>query len=71
MGTAATRAKRKWNKENYTNITAAMSPELASRLKESCRENGVSVTSVITRLVEGYLDAGGSALMETYPEKGR
>lgn len=56
MGTAGTKAKRKWNKEHYTNITAAMNPELAARLKENCQENKVSVTSVITELVAGYLD---------------
>ena len=56
MGTAGTRAKRKWNKEHYTNVTAAMDPELASKLKENCKENCVSVTSVITGLVAGYLE---------------
>ena len=56
MGTAATKAKRKWNSEHYTNITAAMNPELATKLKERCMEKGVSVTSVITELVAGYLD---------------
>jgi hypothetical protein len=55
MGTAGTKAKRKWNKEHYTNITAAMNPELASKLKTKCEENCVSVTSVITGLVAGYL----------------
>lgn len=55
MGSAATRAKRKWNREHYTNITVAMSPQLAARLKERCGKEGVSVTSVITGLVVGYL----------------
>jgi hypothetical protein len=57
MGTAATKAKRKWNKEHYTNVTAAMNPQLASKLKKSCEENGVSITSVITGLVARFLDA--------------
>jgi hypothetical protein len=57
MGTAATKAKRKWNNEHYTNVTAAMNPELAAKLKENCKDKGVSVTSIITRLVTGYLDA--------------
>ena len=57
MGTAATKAKRKWNNEHYTSISAAMSKELAARLKEGCRERNVSVSSVITELVAGYLDA--------------
>jgi len=57
MGTAATKAKRKWNNEHYTNVTAAMSPELAAELKSRCKENSVSVTSVITELVAGYLGA--------------
>ena len=56
MGSAATRAKRKWNNEHYTNITTAMNPELAAKLKEDCREKCVSVSSVITELVAGYLD---------------
>jgi hypothetical protein len=57
MGTAATRAKRKWNSTHYTNITAAMKKELATAFKEKCKENGVSATSVITELVAGYLRA--------------
>jgi hypothetical protein len=57
MGTAATRAKRKWNKEHYTNVTVAMNPGLASKLKGKCKEDSVSVSSVITRLVAGYLGA--------------
>ena len=56
MGTAATKAKRKWNNEHYTNVAVAMNPELAARLKEACKEKGVSVSSVITGLVAGYLD---------------
>ena len=64
MGTAATRAKRKWNKENYTNITAAMNPELASKLKVDCKGKGVSVTSVITKLVAEYLDTEAPAANE-------
>ena len=56
MGTAATRAKRKWNSEHYTNVTVAMNPELAAKLKENCKEGHVSVSSVITGLVAGYLD---------------
>jgi len=56
MGTAATRAKRKWNSQHYTNVTAAMNPELAAKLKEKCKEECVSVTSVITELVAAYLD---------------
>jgi len=55
MGTAATKAKRKWNRENYTNITVAMNPGLAAKLKEDCKEKSVSVSSVITGLVTGYL----------------
>ena len=58
MGTAATKAKRKWNSEHYTNVTVAMNPELAAKLKEACRERQVSVTSVITELVAEHLDSG-------------
>ncbi|MCL2153832.1 MAG: hypothetical protein FWH57_12960 [Oscillospiraceae bacterium] len=68
MGTAATRAKRKWNKEHYTNVTATMNPELATRLKENCREKHISVTSVITELVAGYLSTEVPALKEK-PQK--
>ena len=55
MGTSATKAKRKWNKEHYTNVTAAMKPEMAAELKQRCQEGGKSVTSVITELVAEYL----------------
>jgi hypothetical protein len=58
VGTASTKAKRKWNSEHYTNVTVAMDPELADKLKENCREQGISVTSAITELVAKYLDAG-------------
>jgi hypothetical protein len=64
MGTAATRAKRKWNKEHYTNITAALDPSLASRLKSRCKDDGVSVTSVISTLVTRYLDDGFCAFLD-------
>jgi hypothetical protein len=60
MGSAATRAKRKWNREHYTNITVAMNPQLAVRLKERCGKEGVSVTSVITELIAGYLGGDDS-----------
>ena len=69
MGTAATKAKRKWNKEHYTNVTVALSPELAVKLKESCKEKGVSVTSVITMLVAEYLD-GKAFAFEGRPKEG-
>jgi len=68
LGTAATMAKRKWNKEHYTNITVAMNPELASKLKGACKEGGESVSSVITRLVAAHLDAEIPPLKEN-PEK--
>jgi gas vesicle protein len=64
MGTAATKAKRKWNREHYTNITTAMTPGLANKLKENCRENGKSVTSLITELVSVYLDINDSSPKE-------
>lgn len=69
MGTAATKAKRKWNSEHYTNITAAMDPELAAKLKADCKAKGVSVTSVITELVAGYLETDIPAPKEIAPKK--
>jgi len=70
MGTAATRAKRKWNNEHYTNITVALKPELAERFKRDCKENGVSVTSVITKLVAEHLDREISELKNELPAGG-
>jgi hypothetical protein len=64
MGTAATRAKRKWNREHYTNVTVAMDPKLAARLKEHCKGQGASVTSVVTGLVAGYLKEETSSFKE-------
>ena len=61
MGTAATRAKRKWNNEHYTNVTVAMNPELAAKLKMHCMEKSISVTSVISGLVAEHLDAEAPA----------
>ena len=57
MGTAATKAKRKWNSKHYTNVTVAMNPELAAMLKEYCVGKKVSMASVITGLVAGHLGA--------------
>lgn len=57
MGTAATKAKRKYNSEHYINVTAALNPELAAKLKAACKDKDVSVTSVIAELVAGYLGA--------------
>ena len=68
MGSAATNAKRKWNNAHYTNITVAMDPELAARLKEGCREKCVSVASVITALVAEYLNTEVPASKEK-PQK--
>ena len=64
MGTAATRAKRKWNSEHYTNVTVAMNPELAAKLKEDSKEKGVSASSVIKELVAEYLNAKVPAAKE-------
>ena len=64
MGTAATKAKRKWNNQHYTNVTAAMKQEMAAELKQRCKENGVSVTSVITELVAEYLSTESAASNE-------
>ncbi len=55
MGSAATKAKRKWNREHYTNVTVALNPVLAAELKADCRGKGVSVSSVIDGLVAQYL----------------
>jgi gas vesicle protein len=68
VGTAATKAKRKWNREHYTNITTAMTPELAAKLKENCKENGKSVTSLIIALVSEYLGIKDSSPKEK-PQK--
>lgn len=55
MGSAATRAKRKWNNLHYTNVTVALNPDIVVKLKSTCSEKGVSVNSVITGLVAEYL----------------
>ncbi|MCL1982499.1 MAG: hypothetical protein FWG53_05315 [Clostridiales bacterium] len=65
MGTAATRAKQKWNEGHYTVVRAAMDPELAAGLKKRCKDEGVSVASVITGLVMGHLGT------EAPPPKGK
>ena len=56
MGSAATKAKRKWNRNHYTNVTIAMNPKIAANLKADCNEKGISVTSVITMLITEYLN---------------
>jgi len=65
MGTAATRAKRKWNREHYTTVTVALDPRLAATLKEHCKEEGVSMSSVIVGLVSGYLQDKAPSSVES------
>ena len=56
MGTAATRAKQKWNSGHYTNVAVAMNPVMVAQLREDCKMKGISVASVIAELVAGYLN---------------
>lgn len=44
MAKTSTQAKRKWNKENYTEFRAIVPKALGLRFKELCNEKGISIT---------------------------
>lgn len=54
MLNAQTQAKKRWNKEHYTQIKVHVHPETASAFKEKCRINGVSMASVLSQYMADY-----------------
>jgi hypothetical protein len=51
MGTPATKAKQRWNKEHYVQIKVCVKPEVAREFKRSCASEGVSMAGRISALM--------------------
>ena len=54
MGTSATRAKAKYNKENYERITLTLSPILAENFKNLAIKNNLSQPKILAKVLEFY-----------------
>jgi hypothetical protein len=54
MGKASTRAKTKWNSENYKQVKVSIDPEIASAFKSACEAAGVSMAGELSRFMEEY-----------------
>lgn len=57
MAKTSTQAKRKWNKENYTEFRAIVPKALGLRFKELCNEKGISYNSVLVKAVRELVEA--------------
>lgn len=55
MGKTSWQVKKKYNDKTYGRISADIPKELAEQFKARCKENGVSIASVIQEAVEDYL----------------
>lgn len=55
MGKTSWQVKKKYNDKTYGRISADIPKELAEQFKVRCKENGVSIASVIQEAVEYYL----------------
>lgn len=56
MAKTSTQAKRKWNKENYTEFRAIVPKALGLRFKELCGEKGVSYNSILVKAVRDFVE---------------
>jgi len=54
MSRASTAAKQRWNKLHYSEIKASLGKDLVERFKAQCREDGVSIASVLAALMTDY-----------------
>jgi hypothetical protein len=56
MGTSATRAKNKWNKENYDQFLLTMPKGKKERYKKIANEYDMSLSAFILRAVEEKIE---------------
>ena len=56
MGNSATRAKAKYNKENYSEIKLSVPKELKEKFKEKCFLNKVSQAKILKKAIEDYIN---------------
>jgi hypothetical protein len=54
MSIASTTAKQRWNKTHYSEIKASLKKELVEQFKIKCKENEVSIASVLAMLMSEY-----------------
>ena len=54
MSGASTAAKQRWNKLHYSEIKASLGKDLVERFKTQCREDEVSIASVLAALMTDY-----------------
>ena len=52
MGTSATKAKNKYNKENYKQFKANLKPELFNRIDSYCKKNNLSRSQFLTKAID-------------------
>lgn len=52
MGTSATKAKNKYNKENYKQFKVNLKPELFTRIDEYCKKHELSRSQFLTRAID-------------------
>ena len=65
MGKTSNKVKDKWNSANYTQIKAAVRPEIAATFKAACQANNVSMNSELS----GFMENRCAALSASKPEK--
>jgi hypothetical protein len=54
MSRASTAAKQRWNKLHYSEIKASLKKDLVEHFKAKCKENEVSIASVLAALMTDY-----------------
>ena len=54
MSIASTAAKQRWNKAHYDEIKASLKKDLVKQFKKKCKENGVSIASVLATQMSEY-----------------
>ena len=54
MSNASTAAKQRWNKKHYSEVKASLKKELVEEFKAKCKENGVSIASVLAMQMSEY-----------------
>jgi hypothetical protein len=54
MGKTSNISKQNWNAKNYTQVKVSVGKELASRFKDKCKDDGVSITSLLAAFMADY-----------------
>lgn len=54
MSIASVKARQRWNKANYAEIKASLKKDLVKQFKDKCKENEVSIASVLAAYMLEY-----------------